>query len=702
MCFVVDKGDARPQVVRQNERASQELAHDSTDVNSEPSVNLSETTQGSNQTYENGRFEDHMPKYRGESTGSVFEDESGYYKNIRSDLRGPRGLSPEKQRLLSELLSIENKELAKSMGLSDELIELLREEEGFWKRQVELKRWRESHENRGRDDFGKKNFDPDKEKKIAELRKQHNSRQNQKSSGEDGLTIEELRLAEERQLAQEISELRRMNGKEEGERQLAASIVNNRTSMSPRNKTIYLKQGSVGNGVATFNSNLVRRDARRSYPQPMLADPFISNDSSGLMTARPNIRINDRFPRSTQPVPIENARAPSLNIVTNGPITYFEHIANVQRKSLVAEPYASHPRRKSVESPNLAEPPPARNDGSPRFGSRDSILDYSRDILHPDGDADRITSDSKVASQSYFAKNGGHFGVDAEGDSELKYSMGSMPEYDPTGQRNAFTDLKKQNHFTDASYLPFINNDNNNNNNNNNKHNEDPYSNISEQLPRSQIANNGEDIHQDETRIERDHNQEAMINHQPHFGEGVDGSTRTYHVTSVAVRYARAGLLNRGGLSNKERLSQSSHSIEEPMLRQQVNGSRAFSESNLMISNNYNDYKSMSDGNIDKERLGEALLVVAKNTSKTRCSSCRRLISERAVMTVADSGMFWHTTCFYCVVCGIMLVKTKRGSTTQVRLIDDELHCLTCFSQDGNKFFPHFFIFCRQKSVLHI
>ena len=681
VCFVVDKGDVRPQVIRQNERSSQELAQESEDASSKPSMNLSDTIQGTSQTDENGRFVDDMPKYRSDSTGSVFEDESGYYRNVRSDLRGPQGLSPEKQRLLSELLSIENKELAKSMGLSDELIELLREEEGFWKRQVELKRWRESHDNRGKDDFGKKNFDPYKEKKIAELRKQHNLRQNQRSSEEDGLTIEELRLAEERQFAQEVSQLKRMSGKEEGERQLATPILNNRPSMSPSNRTVYLKQGSIGNGVAKFNSNSLRRDARYSFPPSMVVDQFISSESTEVMTARPNIRDNDHFPRISQLVPNENSRAPSLNIVSNGPITYFEHIANVQRKSLVAEPYASHPRRKSVESPHLAELPPARNDVSPRFGSHDSVFNHSGEILRSDGNADRLRSNSKAASQSYIAENGGHFGVAAESNYELKYSTDNMSGYDPTGQRNAFMHLKKQSDFTDASYLSFIKNNGN----------------ISEQLPRSHMASNGEDNNHDEKSSERDRHSEAMTNYQPQFGEGVDGTTRTYHVTSVAVRYARAGMSNRGELYNKERLSRSSNSVEnsveEPMFRPKVNGSRAFSESNLTISNNNNKYRSLSDGNMDEERLREALLIVAKNTAKTRCSSCQRLISERAVMTVADSGMFWHTTCFYCVVCGIMLVKTKRGSTTQVRLIDDELHCITCFSQDGNKFFPHFLYF---------
>ena len=600
----------------------------------------------------------------------MIEDESGYYRNVRSDLRGQRGLSPEKQHLLSRLISLENKGLANSLGFSDELLELLREEEGFWKRQVELKKWRESHESRGKDDFEKSTFDPAKERKIAELRKQHNLRQAQKST-EDGLTVEELRLAEERLLAQEASDLLRNSGKERNERGLPIPAVNNRPTITPINKTIYLKQRPASTDTDRLNSILSKRDGRYSYPPPAVADPTFGDKSIGLSKARQNIRSYDQLPRNLQPISNESTRIPSLNTVSNGPITYFEHIANVQRKSLVAEPYASHPRRKSIESPKTVELPPSRSDGDLRFGSRDSVFDYSK-VMPVDGDAEGVSTQSRILSQYHAADHWSPFGVATRSDSGLDYVKDSSP----TEKRLAFNQLRQQNNFTDPSYFSLINSK---------RHNGDGFSNIPEQQGGSPLANGDDAVNQGETSIDRDHDTKANVYSQPQSGEGIDGGMRTYHVTSVAVRYAKAGPSSEGAFIKNEAISQSSSSIEGPSSRPMANGSRAFSESDSMFASSRRDFRSLSDEVLSVEKLREAKLIVSSNASRIRCSSCQRLINERAVMTVADSGMFWHTTCFYCVVCGIMLVKTKRGSATQVRLIDDELHCITCFSQDGIK-----------------
>ena len=672
--FFAEKGDSRPHVMKQSDTSSQELLQDNEETHKGSSGTSLEAPQKSGNIDEETELKQKTPAQRTESNNSVFEDESGYYRNVRSDLRGQRGLSPEKQRLLSELLSLENKDLAKSLGLSDELIELLREEEGFWKRQVELKKWRESHESKGKDEFGRKTFDPAKEKKIAELRKQHNLMQSHRVAEDDGL-VEELRLAEQRLSAKETPGFQSMTRRTENDRHTPMHIVSNRSSVSPSNKTIYLKQHPVGNGEARFNGNLPRRDNRYSYPPLVGADTIFGGEATGMYRTRPNAKSYDHLPRGVPPLPTEYFKAPSLNTISNGPITYFEHIANVQRKSLVAEPYASHPRRKSVESTKSVEPQLSGNDDGPRYSSHDSVFDYSRQELQVDGDTEVVDGNSNFKSPD----GSGSFGVATESDGLFNYSASIMPGYTNSEQGSAFKRLRQQNHFTDPSYLSLLNNNNNNNSNNNNNYNGDDYSYTS-------VAGAG---NQNETSIE------GGRNYEPRFGETIDGGMRTYHVTRVAVRYSRPGSSNEEGSVKKESTSHSSNSFEDLLYRPKSNESTVFSENGAPTNTSYfNEYLSRSNEEVAMEELREAKLMVMKNTSKMRCFSCQMLISERAAMTVVDSGLFWHTTCFYCVVCGIMLVKTKKGSATQVRLIDNELHCITCFSQDGNLTFLKLFSVC--------
>jgi len=660
-----EKGDTQPLIMKQSNPSSQEPLEDNEEVHrGSSSISLEEPQKRSN-IDEGIELKQKTPAHRTESNNSVFDDESGYYGNVRSDLRGQRGLSPEKQRLLSELLSLENKDLAKSLGLSDELIELLREEEGYWKRQVELKKWRESHESKGKDEFGRKTFDPAKEKKIAELRKQHNVRQSHKAAEDDGL-VEELHLAEQRLSAKETPDFYSMTRRAESDRPAPVHIVNNGSSISPSNKTIYLKQRQVGNGEARFNGHLPRRDNRYSYPPLVGADTIFGGEPTGMYRARPNTKSYDHLPRGAPPLPTEYSKVPSLNTISNGPITYFEHIANVQRRSLVAEPYASHPRRKSVESTKSVEPQLSGKSDGLRYSSHDSVFDDSRQELQVDGDIEVIDGNSNFKSPD----GRGSFDVATESNVLLNNSARVMPEYGEQG--SAFTRLRQQNHFTDPSYLSLLNNNNYDGDDNNNNNNY-----IGDEYLHTSVPGAG---NQNETSIE------GGRSYEPHFGEAIDGGMRTYHVTRVAVRYSRPGSSNEEGSVKKETTSQSSNSVEDLLFRPKSNESTVFSENDAPTNANYfNEYRSLSSEEVTMEELREAKLMVMKNTSKMRCFSCQMLISERAAMTVVDSGLFWHTTCFYCVVCGIMLVKTKKGSATQVRLIDNELHCMTCFSQDGGQ-----------------
>lgn len=601
----------------------------------------------------------------GVSRSSDFEARSSYYRDVRHELRGHRGLSPEKQRLLSTLLSLENKEIAKSLGLSDELIELLREEEGFWKRQVELKKWRELQETKGRDGGTDcKIFDLAKERKIAELRRQQSLRQLEKTNVEDeGLSIEELRIAEERLLAQEASELLRLAGtvrnvRNVGDTSTGSLIADDGNAVDPGDRKIYLKQHSVGSGVSSLNSNTPKRDKRYSYPSQM-TNALGTNVGIDGTSRVPQIRSYDHWPRSPQQVSVEPRRLPSLTTISNGPLTYFEHIANEERKKL-AKPYSPHPRKKSgeyfnfthaqrIQEVEVVDLSVAEKYKYRRYNSHDSVFDSPKEIGSIGTDSDRHRNGRLAdVNQSHGSDVRDSFSPRMEGDGNHSTPKNCSPEHE-----NAFDSLKRQNDCTDPSYLSLIN---------------------SRSVPH--------DLHKEEGRLK----------------DGIDSDIPTYHVTSVAVRYARAGPSSETKLDSREDQSHEltsesevgnhSESIGEKtgLSKKNIYSSRAFSENDSMFTENNNRQRFLSGEVTRTEELREARLIVGKGSVKPRCSTCQRLIYEKAMMTVDYTEMCWHNTCFYCVVCGIMLVKTRKGSCTQVRLIDDELHCITCFSQNGNKY----------------
>lgn len=674
-------------------------------------MNLSGTVLAGKRGNDDDVSPDQRSVDRSKRRSSEYEEGSCYYRDVRHGLRGQRGLSPEKQQLLSELLSLENQEMAKTLGLSDDLIELLREEEGFWKRQVELKKWRETQESKGKDAPGYKFIDPAKERKIAELRRQHSLEQLQKANDEKGLTVEELRLAEQRMLSKEASELLHLvENKEDIESARNPSYVESSPDdRNPTNKKIFLKQYSVGSGVPVSNdNNSLKRDKRYSYPPPAdIKDQTV--DKHGPFERKPYIRSYDHLSRSIHSTPIEQRQAPPLNTVSNGPITYFEHIANMQRKSLVAEPYASHPRRKSIENMhanvvngerNETVPPSSDNVTSRRFDSHDSVFERTKDAqdIGSDGyqnDGLKDVNQNNITDITYPSRSI----MDAE--SSFQFARNDTANHSPSDNENVFKSLQRQHDFTDPSYLSLINNHklSNYQNGRSQRQLNSPNSQLEQtaHIPvrtRSYSSDKGQVHSQGETILNGEYDEEPTLpvsEESTQFDERVDGTMRTYHVTSVAVRYARAGPSSEVKLEDMK--SQVTHpssgegpySVEEQMdgVKRSLHGSRAFSENDSLIQDDRIRHRYFSDEVMQTDKLWEAKLIVAKTSARKRCSTCQRLINDTALMTVAGSEMAWHTTCFYCVVCGIMLVKTKRTGITQVRLIDDELHCITCFSQDG-------------------
>ena len=153
-----------------------------------------------------------------------------YYKQVREHIRDEENKrsSLDKSGLTAQQLMADEKlNLANQLGLSQDVIELIQEEEKFWKRQSELKQWRKEQEERiqqleqSRVRYA---YDIAKERRIAELRKEHDDRKKKtmRANVSDSdvkrpkgtakrrsepparqLTVEQMRAVEEEFLAQE-------------------------------------------------------------------------------------------------------------------------------------------------------------------------------------------------------------------------------------------------------------------------------------------------------------------------------------------------------------------------------------------------------------------------------------------------------------------------------------------------------------------
>ena len=88
-------------------------------------------------------------------------------------------------------------------------------------------------------------------------------------------------------------------------------------------------------------------------------------------------------------------------------------------------------------------------------------------------------------------------------------------------------------------------------------------------------------------------------------------------------------------------------------------------------------------GEYSREKLMEARLVVLQEFYRIRCVGCSCLIREKDVMNVEGNNMYWHCSCFYCVVCGMILSAVRNGRGCMVRIIKWKLHCHNCYSTNG-------------------
>ncbi len=100
-----------------------------------PNVNSKkeQETENARKALEVRNIRQEETKDRTESTSST----SSYYRDVRESLGNQNTSSPSgKNELLANIMAVENSEMAKALGLSEELIQLIKEEEQFWNRQV--------------------------------------------------------------------------------------------------------------------------------------------------------------------------------------------------------------------------------------------------------------------------------------------------------------------------------------------------------------------------------------------------------------------------------------------------------------------------------------------------------------------------------------------------------------------------------------
>ena len=717
---------------------------------------------------------------------------SSYYRDVRENLQGHNSLSRKKSDILSEVLTLENTELAKSLGLSDELIELLREEERFWKRQVELKQWRESQENKIDEIKSPRVFDIDKEMRIAELRKEHEEKSVGSKGSSEELTVEELRIAEEKVLlAEEVKKLSSESlgspqRKEESERKARASRSPVR---SPTNKTIFLKQHLYDESICDPLNFANARSKRLSYP-PQNSPVLTHNLSDSIITSERKSTVHEQAvrkpaggsftPKNHRPAPTEPPRTPNMDSVSNGPVTYFEYLANVQRNSLVAEPYASHPRRTLPEYSQAVRAQTNSSPHSPRGGQRNnSHAEQHLRETSIDSDAYCALSDLNAPisgvielpfgstkypsvaenhdlNDNYLVYNDQSYNpyeneVFANENKVLRLSTEEFksPQHNPYYSETAFRSRENNSRFFDPSYLSLIDG---NETFNSYLTSQQDYMQAS---PNSQSHNSpksprGYSSQNSQRRNEQPENHfsspsPVSNSPKPGFQDEIDGQRRPYHVTSVAYRYFR-------GRSPSAKSSESGDTLERDRSRSpEKNGTHSpswTSHANMQteelssagrrdpsssprsqkdptiartkdsITRDLNEDESKNGGRVrcfsddeevflnsldsnvqyvrprgcfsedetavlDWERLREPRPMIKDFNYRIRCVGCHTLICEQELMSVEGKEIFWHNSCFYCVVCGIILMAQRGRKLLKVRLIENKLHCTTCFSTNG-------------------
>ena len=715
---------------------------------------------------------------------------SSYYRDVRENLQGHNSLSRKKSDILSEVLTLENTELAKSLGLSDELIELLREEERFWKRQVELKQWRESQENKTDEIKSPRVFDIDKEMRIAELRKEHEEKSVGSKGSSEELTVEELRIAEEKvSLAEEAKKLSSESlgspqRKEELERKRQASGSPVR---SPTNKTIFLKQHLYDESICDPLNFANARSKRLSYP-PQNSPVLTHNLSDSIITAERKNTVHEPVahkpagvsftPKNHRPTPTGPPRTPDMGSVSNGPVTYFEYLANVQRNSLVAEPYASHPRRTLPEYSQAMRAQMNSSPHSPRGGQwndklaaqhlRETSIDSDAycalsdmngpisGVIEPPFGSTKYPSvaDNHDLNENYLVYNDqkcspyeNDFFANEGQVLRLSTDEFQSPPHNPYYSETAFRSRENNSRFFDPSYLSLIDGKETFNSYPTSQQdcmraspNSLSYS--SPKSPRSYLSHNSQLRKEQPINGPKDHysSPSSVSNSRKHgFQDEVDGHRRPYHVTSVAYRYFRGrspstkssesgdtlerdrsrspeksgthspswrGYANMGNedldpSSSPPSRKDSAIARAKESITRDLNGDeskkgdrvRCFSDdeevflnsldSNVQYARTRGCFSEDESAVLDWERLREPRPMIKDFNYRIRCVGCHTLICEQELMSVEGKEIFWHNSCFYCVVCGIFLLTQRGRKLLKVRLIENKLHCTTCFSTNG-------------------
>ncbi|XP_065059075.1 uncharacterized protein LOC135686709 isoform X2 [Rhopilema esculentum] len=643
------------------------------------------------------------------------EDGSSYYRDVRYGLRGRKGIPAENQDLLTDLLSIENTDKAKSLGLSEELIELLREEEGFWKRQVELKKWRESKESKPIETESDKVFDAAKEKRIAQLRKEHEeSRYQDFRNASEELTVEELKQAEDKFFAEESRKLHTSAGIPQTNKEIGKDLPYSSSTPNQNETVIFLKQHPFENQAILSKMQSQKGINRFSYP-PTFKSEFSDSGSSLDRQFNRELRSESHgssgsLSKAVHSVSTDVNKAPRLSSVSSGPITYFEHMARVLRGSLVAEPYASHPQRKPVELSRTSQKDlnvdPGSHSKQESFDSagysavEDSTVSYKKNELVKRNEVcspsyENLENSRLDSYEDPFSPDIGSFDFDSE--KEIDHSRNYR------ASENLFQNLKSSQTYWDPSYFSLIDN---------------PQPRTNNFVEEETDTVDPPSIRRVETADDSVCDSKSNLLHKgsPSYLEGkladtFDGESRTYHVTSVAYRYSRPSASSVkvdshvvDGPSKHHPGTQSKHYKPDVHSDHPVNSTtpysdqgnktegvpskykaRTNSENETVSPVNLNPRDYFSDDESNEERTREARQLVISEDFRIRCSCCRRLICEKLLMTVADTELFWHCNCFYCSVCGIFLVKQSDGGLIKVRLIKKQLHCTTCYSQDGEQ-----------------
>ena len=81
-----------------------------------------------------------------------------------------------------------------------------------------------------------------------------------------------------------------------------------------------------------------------------------------------------------------------------------------------------------------------------------------------------------------------------------------------------------------------------------------------------------------------------------------------------------------------------------------------------------------------------------------RCTACCKPVSDEKLMHVEGQSYYWHTKCFYCVVCNAFL---NDRHTIRIRITNYKLHCRFCYSSNtGEFFFVFLFLYFSVSKVI--